>query len=584
MTAIASGINRRGQIGLALLGVCFLALGGRLIHIQTVQAEQITEYRDARRHRQINLRPRRGLIVDTRGRILAGSEERPSVFADPSLIDKPEDAADRLAPVLSADPMHLHDLIHARRTRRFCWLARGVENDIAGEIRRMRLPGVRTVFEPHRFYPHADALAPVLGFVGAEGHGQEGLERYYNDTLSGTPGALHAVCDSGRRLLWSDTASSSEVENGLHLILTLDLYIQGVLDERLDRVLEQFQAPSGVGVVLDVNTGAVLALSSRPSFDLNDHRTIAPADPIKGNHALISPVEPGSVFKPFIMVGALAEKITSADEVIDCGQGFHYFGRRRIRDTHPNGKISASDIIVESSNIGMGILADRLGNDRLYDIVTAFGFGSPLGIDLPAEAGGIVLPTRRWSSYSKQSVAIGQELAVTPLQLACAGAALVNGGRLFQPHVVRAILDPDSGEIFERDPVFLRQVAPPEACRTVAQGMMRRMVEETHHDVQSKQFAILGKTGTAQVPDPARRGYKPDAYLASFLGAAPADDPQIVVVVMVREPKKSLGYYGGKVAGPAVRDVIDAVLTYRRGAAQVADATHALGEDPSTEQ
>lgn len=556
---LPANIDRWGRFWTALLVTFFLSLALRLVHIRLGDGQGLLEYRDRHQQRTIALPACRGSILDRRSRLLAGSEERPTVIADPSMLDLSTDGT-ALAAALGASPDELRRRISAREATRYCLLARRTTDEQAAAVKKMDLRGVRITDEPRRFYPHGDLLAQVLGFVGSEDQGQEGLELQFDRTLSGAAGRFSANCDNRRRLLWSIPDGIVESEDGMHLILTVDAVAQEILERELAAALNKYRATGGVGVVLDPRNGQILAMASQPGFDLNDRQAVLKA--VRRNRCLTDPVEPGSVFKPFIMAAAINEGVVSPDDKIDCGDGLHFFGKRPIRDTHPNNVLTAEGVLVKSSNIGMGQIAGRLGNTKLLRYISSFGFGELTGIDLPGESRGIVVDLQHWTSYSTQSVAMGQELAVTPLQMACALGALANGGRLARPHIVQAVADPRTGQCFTRESEPLRQVIPEATARTVAQRMLRRVVEDSPHDVHSPRYSILGKTGTAQIPERDRRGYKPGAYLSSFMAAAPAADPCLVVVVMIQEPDPSIGYYGGIVAGPVVRNVLDATLAY----------------------
>ncbi len=545
---------------------CLGVLACRLVYIDTTDGRKLLAHRERQQSRTMVLPARRGLIVDRQGCILAGSMQCPSVFADSTIITDPEETAKMVSAVLGIPVEVILDQIvqGQEKNNRFVVLARRIlpveEEALRAYHRDNKLRGIGLFDEPRRVYPNGRLLAQVLGFVGRDNEGLEGLERFYDDTLTGTAGRRSVKCANNRQAIWSSGEDIKEPEQGFHVVLTIDLIIQEMLEQRVADVLEDFEAESAVGIIIDPRSGDILAMTSQPTFDPN--RFSSSNAELYRNRCLTDPVEPGSVFKPFIVAAALSEGVATPQEEIDCGEGYYYFGKRRIRDTHPNGVITVEQILVKSSNIGMGKLADRLGNTHLHDYVCRFGFGRQTHVDLPAENGGILNGLSRWSGYSTQSVAIGQELAVTPIQLVSAFGALVNGGTLYRPRVVSRIIDPESLVHYEQPPTVVRQVLDPDIARTVAQRMMVRVVDESHHDIHSRSYSILGKTGTAQVPRTDGRGYEPDAYLSSFIGAAPAAQPRLAVVVMVRKPKVSKGYYGGLVAGPVVRDVLESALSY----------------------
>jgi cell division protein FtsI (penicillin-binding protein 3) len=541
----------------------FASLGCRLVYLQTAARPRAISHRDRQQTRKVELQAQRGSIYDTRGRLLAASEARFSVFGDPKKIKDIGQAASQLAAILGLPRERLIDRIERRSHKEFVWLARKVSPSEAKAVRALDLDGIGTKDESQRFYPNGSTLAHVLGFVNIDDVGLEGLELQFNDLLSGVPASQQAWCDPRRRPLWSkgEIESSTTPTHGADLVLTIDLVVQRYVEEALFQAVTQFQAESAVGIVISPRDGDVIAMANYPTFDPSYHREYPSAH--KRNRCLTDPVEPGSCFKPLIMSAALSEHVARLDETVDCGSGVWFFGSRRMRDTHPNGKLSFEQVLVQSSNIGMGHIGTRLGNQALYEYVRAYGFGSATGIDLPGESVGIVAPLRKWSSYSKTSIPIGQELAITPIQLATAFAALVNHGTLRPPRLVRMVLDSaGTQQTVGYEPGPARQVVPSEVADAVAKQALVRMVNESPHDIKLAKYQVLGKTGTAQVPYRNRRGYEPDAYLGSFLGAAPAHDPVVSVLVMIRKPRRSLGYYGGKVAGPAVRAIIERTLAY----------------------
>ena len=560
-SAHSQTINRWGRFWICTVVICFLSLGARLVYVQTALRPRLLSYLNAQQTRTHQLPARRGTILDTRGRLLAGSGTRPSIFADPHMISDMDGTVSQLAAVLGISETKLAETIRKRQHTRFVWLARRVSNVEQEAIASLDLPGIGIQSEPHRFYPNGPSLAHLLGFVGSDDKGLEGLELQFNEILAGRSGRYRTSCDAMRRPVWTKEADSVAPLAGQHVILTIDLVIQQFLETALRDAVTKFQAENAVGIVISPKNGDLLAMACHPSFDPNypqeyptEHRR---------NRCITDPVEPGSCFKPFILAAALAEGAATLDETVDCGKGVWFFGKRRMRDTHPRGLLTFEEVLVKSSNIGMGHVGVRLGDRRLHEYLGAYGFGAKTGIELPGESQGIVLPLRLWSSYSKTSIPIGQELAVTPIQLITAFAALANGGELRRPNLVRAVLQPTGQEVADfRSPTSARRILPKHTADLVAKRAMARVVNDSHHDIKLADYQVIGKTGTAQVPYSDRRGYEPNAYLGSFLGAAPADDPLVAVLVMVTKPNKSLGYYGGKVAGPAVREVIEKTLAY----------------------
>ena len=554
-------VKRLGTVVLVFLMVGFGVLACRVVQINTTMARRLRGLAAAQQESVSLLPARRGMILDARGRVLAGSEPQASVFADPSLIKHPQKVASVLAPVLDLDANEIAEKIATSRTPRFCWLKRRIDDAEADAVRRLNIIGIGLHDEFRRRWPMKQTAAHVLGFVGSDERGLAGLELLYDAHLNGANGRRCAVRDVRRRAIGRGRLPGVVPRDGGHLLLTIDSVIQETAERELAEQIAEFEAESGVALVMSPKTGDLLAMACVPTFDPNHYRHYDP-DAWR-NRAVTDPVESGSTFKPFVMAGALSGGFLKTTELIDCHNGVHYFGRRRIRDTSPHGLLSPKDIVVYSSNIGMGLTGTRMGNPALHDIITRFGFGSCTQVGFPGESAGIVLPVRLWNSYSTTSVPIGQELAVTPVQLITAFCAIANGGVLLRPRLVKAELAADGSvlESFER-PEVIRRVIPEEVARYLAEDVLVAVVERGGRALDIGEYRMFGKTGTAQVPAKDRRGYEPNAYLSSFVGGSPADDPELAVLVMVRKPNPNIGHYGRVVAGPAVRDIMDSALRY----------------------
>ncbi len=556
--------KRVASVTFVVLSILFLGLVFRLAYINTAMASQLRGIA-SRQHESVSIIPaRRGSILDARGRVLVGSHLRSSVFADPGLIEHPDEVALQLAPILEMEPGVIENEIRSSSAPRFCWLARRLDDTQAGAISALKIPGIGLHGEFQRRWAMNDIAAHILGFTGSDGRGLEGLERVYNSHLAGTDGKRSTLRDARRRALGQGNSSLVNPKDGGHLVLTIDSVIQGIVQNRLRSQIEAFGAESGIAIVMSPKNGDVLAMACEPTFDPNHYRDVDKQ--YLRNRAITDPVEPGSTFKPFIVAGAIQNRYVSTTEKIDCHNGLHYFGRRRMHDTKPHGLMDVRDIVVYSSNIGMGIIGTRMGNDVLHKVITGLGYGETTQIGLPGESSGIVFPVSRWTEYSTTSVPMGQELAVTPIQLATAFCALVNRGYLLRPRVVKKVLDSDYSEIQSFDePEIIRQVIAEDVASYMTEKVMPGVVERGGKELRVGDYTMCGKTGTAQVPYPPedkRKGYEPDAYLSSFVGAAPVADPEVVVLVMIRKPDKHRGHYGRVVAGPAVRDIVRSTLQY----------------------
>jgi len=543
-----------------LMSMCLFLLGliGRLVYIHTQLSPELLAWSRERQFAEIELPGRRGSILDRRFRVLAGSHDRPTIYADPVLVENPIEAAQRLAVVLNMPAAEISKKLNNPSSRRYVVIRRHVEPVEAEGVRSLHIKGIEVSNEPARVYPMGSLASHVLGFVGREGNGLEGVELACDKYLRPTAGKRVVFRDVLRRPMFQEADSYIPPQDGMHVVLTIDAAIQETLEKAVTFQVDKHKAESGLGIVINPKTGEVLAMACVPTYEPANGGNF-PTE-IRRNRILTDPVEPGSIFKPYTMVTALAEGVTTPDEVIDCSKG--NFGRRRLHDHHPYGKLTTELIMVKSSNIGMAHLGVRLGNERLYKALRNFGFGQLTGIDLPGESEGLLMPLRAWNSYSTTSVPMGQELAVTPIQVVAAFSSLVNGGWLIKPKVVQAVINAQ-GEVIEdrRDPIIHRQAVDPTAAATMQAILVQVVNKGTGKRCQLDKWHVLGKTGTAQVPWKHRRGYEPGAYLASFIAAAPATDPSVVVLVMIRKPTRN-GYYGSQAALPAVKTTLEQTLSY----------------------
>lgn len=558
-----SATRRRIRLLAACLLAALAALWVRTAWLQIAYRDRAAHALQRQHRLTTRLPARRGMILDRLGRVLAGTEPAHSVFIDPVLLTDPDAAVARLAAICHLDPRTLRHRLRNAAGRRFLWIARRVDPETARAVREAAIPGVGLIEEPRRRYPLGTLAAHILGFCGDDGTGLEGLEFRFDDWLAGRDGSAHAVPDAARRPLLPDGRPLLPPRDGGHLLLTIDAAIQQTLESRLADTLTRFRARSAVGIVIDIPSAEILAMACAPAFDPNHPLDVSPD--IRRNRCITDPVEPGSTFKPFIAAAALAEKLARPGEVFDAHNGTTRIGRRILHDAHPHDRLSFEEALIRSSNIVMAAIGLRLGNARLYDYVTRFRFGTETGIELPGESPGIVLPLRRWTSYSPASIPMGQEIAVTPLQLIAAYTALLSDGIWRPPRIVRARLNPDGSLAAAAEPAPAYRVLPADAARYIARHVLPRVVTEgSGRRAALQNWTVLGKTGTAQIPlsHDLGSGYEPGAYLSSFFGAAPASEPRIGVLIMVERPDPAVGHYGSQVAAPAVRAVLEWTLQY----------------------
>lgn len=504
---------------------------------------------------------RRGMIVDRKAEILAGSVERRGVFADPGVVKDLGRTAWQVAPELGLTARVVYERLIEREDARFIWLKRQAEPDEADAIDKMGIYGIGLTPATQRHYPMGSLAAHLVGFVGVDNQGLEGLEHQFDAELSGRSGYKVIIRDAAQRPIGLSAEGSRPPADGDHLVLTLDSVIQTATEDALADACLKFEAQSGSALVMDPFTGEILAWSNWPTYNPRNFRD-SEADH-RRNRLITDPIEPGSIFKPLVVAGAIQSETCTAEQVFDCSKT--QFGPRALREYNGKryGAMTVSQILIKSSNVGMGHIGTRLGNERLHATIDRMGFGRRTGIDLPGEDPGLVHPLARWTSYSTTSIPMGQEISATPLQVLRAYCAIANGGYLLTPRVVMGVIDPH-GEMKtdQTQPIVERKVFSPKTADLVREMLGRVVKEGTGRNAALQNYRVFGKTGTAQVAMRGGGGYEPDAYVASFVGGAPIDRPRVMAIVNVNRPSVAKGYYGGLVAAPAVRYILRRTLEY----------------------
>ncbi len=556
-----------GQAIIAVVVAAFLGLVGRLVYINAHDGPQLLARAKRQQRSEVPLHHRRGMIVDCRGRILSGTLLRKSAFMDPTVLPEKEDAveaaAGTAARILGLEPGELSQGFLAAGDRRFLVLRRGITAEQEEHIKQAGIYGLGVFDEPYRVYPMDGLAGALVGFVAADGHGVNGLEYQCDAWLRGENGVKTIIRDARRKAFWLAEEGYRPARDGFHVVLTIDAEIQATVERELLAGVERFAAEGGVGIVMHPKTGAILAMANVPGFDPNDYGDYGAS--LYRNRAITDPYEPGSTFKPFVAAAALSEGVVKLGEVFDCEDGVWKDGRRVLHDHHPYGLLTFEDVVVKSSNIGMAKIGKRLGPERLHRALKAFGFGDKTGVDLSGEDPGMVQSLSRWSTYTTTSVPMGHEISVTPLQLTRAFCALANGGEMLQPFMIRAVLAADGRVVRDfSDPTPRSRAVPAKIAKTMKDKLLCAVVNRgTGKKAQLARYQVFGKTGTAQIAAAGGGGYKKErAYMASFIGAAPADDPQVVVLVAIRRPDPSIAYGGGAVAAPVVREILSHTLAY----------------------
>lgn len=532
-----------GGVFLVLLAVVF----GRAVHLQVHQQEKLKAFAEDQYVRAMEIPARRGDIFDRRGTPLAQSVEVDSVWVDPSMIDDHKAAARALGKALGVDWRELTEKLD--KGRRFAWVKRQVSPADVVKVKALGLNGVGFAREPRRFYPQRELAAHVIGLVGTDAHGLDGLERSFEDELSGEQVTREGFRDAKGRKLLTNGVEDPQVRQGASLTLTIDRQLQYVTEKALEKAVVDAKAVSGMAVVLDPRTGELLALANAPRFNPNSPKDARP-EAIR-NRAATDTFEPGSTFKAFVVATALDEKVITEDTEFDCEKGRWAVGRHVVHDTHPYALLKPRGILQVSSNICAAKVAQKLGRERLVAAYQRFGFGEKLGLGLPGEGRGS-LPFPK-AEIALATQAFGQGLTATAVQLAAGYGALANGGVLMKPYLVSKVVDPDGVVLLENGPTAVRRVVGEKAAKQVV-SMLESVVEPggTATKARLDEYRVAGKTGTAQKADPLAGGYS-DKRIASFIGLVPAEAPRAVILVVIDEPQTDV--YGGLVAAPAFKEI-----------------------------
>lgn len=564
----------RARIVLITIAILLTGMIGRVAYLQTYGRQKTIKWAERQQHTAIRSIARRGTILSSNGYPMAATVQTTSLYVDPSFLlqqyqqdrrnlNQMDGDLRKMCKLVDCNVDDLIELIGARSETRYLKVAENLDPKTREAVEALHIPGIG--FEPMlvRYYPMGSTAAHVLGTVGGDGRGLEGLELKFEQNLAGKNGFTRLEKDARRRPIGVEEEDFVPPTHGQHVVLTIDANIQMLAEEELGNACEKFGAKRGEVVVIDPRSGEILALANWPTFNPQNLEDSKPEDRL--NRAIVVPYEPGSTLKPFIMGPALAWKITRANEVWPIhSETYIPYGSRHVTDTHFYGPLSSWDVLVKSSNIGMSMLAERMGNAKVREALGEFGFGRRTGLELPGEDDGRLNPLSKWNHFSTESVAQGYEMMVTPLQLARAFCVYANGGRLVKPRLVRGLLDVD-GNVVARERIQKLEMCP-QVVDAKTSAQVRRILCDvltrgTAQGKASKYWNIFGKTGTAHI-SLGRRGYDQNLFNSSFMGGAPAEDPRIVVAMVIHEPDRKLGHYGGTVSAPAAVRVIERTLGY----------------------
>ncbi len=533
----------------------FLLLIARSFQIQFFQWEGWASVANKQIRRDLHFEARRGEIYDRNGQELAVSIELESLAANPRAIKDPEGTAKKLATVVAVPASRLGKKL--RQHRAFVWLKHYLTPRQADAVRALGLEGIHFVKENRRYYPNLELAGHLLGFVGRDHIGLEGLEVAQDLLLSGEPGTYPGAKDARGQIIYTHGLPAESGPQAYSLRLTLDKRIQYIAERELQKTVTDYGAKGGMTVVTEPQSGEILAMAVVPSFNPNSFSSYGPA--VWRNRAVTDAFEPGSTFKIFLIAAALEEALVHPDDLFYCENGKYKVMNHTIHDLKKFGWLSLAQILRFSSNIGAAKVSEKLGSSRFYHYIRSFGFGAPTELGLPGETTGLIRPPDQWTPVDLAAASFGQSLSVSATQLAMALGAVANDGLLMQPLLIKEVLDGQGRVVKQNHSRVVRRVisaATAERLKNLLADVLKP--GGTGARAALAQYQAAGKTGTAQKSNHKSGGYEDDRYTASFVGFAPVTDPKILVVVVINEPQK--GHYGGVVAAPAFRRIAQQTL------------------------
>lgn len=563
----------RAAIACGFLALIFTGFSARLVYLQVTKHEEYTTLAAQKHSRKEVIPANRGMILDRNGEILAASIPVRKVTLDGTHVKKPKELAQLAAPFLGLPEESLEQTFNkeiADKGQFKVVLPELPEEKALALINAMDEKSLRGLYFPKnsiRSYPNGAMLSHVLGFLARKDPkdehvvGVNGIERSMEKYLSGDDGFRYIERDRTGREIVIYRGQEQAPRQGFSVQLTIDMGLQAILENELDNAYKELKPETASGIIVNPKTGEILAMSNRPTFDLNAINDAKPEE--MKNRAILDMVEPGSTFKIVPASCALNEKVVSEKTQVFCENGSFSYGGRILRDHHGYGMMTVHDILVKSSNIGSAKLAMMSGDEKFYEYVRRFGFGERSGIDLPGEIPGMVHPPARWDKLTITRMPMGHSVAVTPLQITMAMSVIANGGKLMRPHIIKSIKDQDGNEIQRMDPEVVREVIPEKIAHYVSNALTDVTGDQgTATLARVNGYSVAGKTGTAQKVDP-KGGYTPGKYVVSFVGYLPVEDPQFVCLIIVDDAKISSGLnYGGLVAAPVFSRVAEKAARY----------------------
>jgi cell division protein FtsI (penicillin-binding protein 3) len=541
---------------------CWLVLVGRLVQVQAFRHAEYAARAEQQHLRPVELKAKRGSILDRRGDELALDIQTASFYADPAVVEHPEEVAGYFAG-FSKDPEAYANLQRQLRSaKRFVYLARQLDEETAGRIRQQGFAGVFEFAETKRYCPSGSLAAQLIGYTNIDNQGNEGVEMACDTVLGGVKGAAVSYVDARGAPIPGRQEEHRMPQDGCSVRLTIDGVYQDILEAELNQALESCEGESGLGIITAPKTGEILAMANAPFFDRANPGASPPW--MRRNRVVTDPFEPGSTFKAITAAALLDDGAVELEERVFCENGrFTLPNGDVVRDSHPLGWLTFREVIGHSSNIGTMKTARRLQRRKFYEYIRNFGFGTRTGIELPSESAGLLRHAAQWSDRSLETIAMGQEISVTALQLAMAVGAIANGGTLMAPRLIKEIIGPDGRTVRQFEAQAIRRVISPEAAAQMRQVLAGVVTEGTGKRAQVEGVTVAGKTGTAQRVAPGGQGYAAGQYVVSFVGFLPVEDPQLLCLVVVDNPKRDK--WGAAISAPAFKRVMERILCLSDG-------------------
>lgn len=531
----------------------FFAVFLRLTDLMILSHKLLSEKAKQQHIKVEDIQVRRGIIYDKEGRQLALNLELESLYCEPESLHLDNESINKLASAMAKKPEVI--LTKIPEEGKFAWIERKLEPDVAERVKDLNITGLGFMNEAKRTYPKGKLASHIIGSVGIDNQALEGIELQFDQYLKTRGGKVFFERDAGGRTLSSGVDKEAR---GNNIVLAIDEGLQGIVEREIEKAMVQWRAAAASAIMMDPFTGEILALANRPSYDPNNVGKAKDFE--KRNRAITDCYEPGSTFKIVVGIGALEEEIVRPHSLFDVSKGAIEVGGKTIHDVHKYGVLTFKEVIQKSSNVGSIMIGMKLGKERIYKYAKLLGVGEKTGIDLPGEVSGWIQPPEKWSGTSLGAIPIGQEVAVTPLQVLRAYSAIANGGFLVKPHVVSEIISPEGQVLFSFMDNERKRILSPKTAEIFREILKSAVEGGTGKKASVEGDEVAGKTGTAQMIDPKTKRYSREKYVSSFVGFVPADNPKFALIVVVYEPKGQI--YGGVVASPVFKDIANQALSY----------------------